>query len=584
MKNRGKSIEHKIPDFNYSISSDTPCIKHPNSSPIGICSFCLNDKLLNLIYSDDTYNIHSCSGDGGSIGRISFLLENEKQSKTEQVILLRSSSNSVEIKKNRNGFWKIKRLLFKKYREKDDDKTETSDKVIEGVSRSRSLCSFRGGDDGNSDYGFSSAKISDVTGGLLFDYVDHPVVEPRKSENGGDFKSMRRKFANSESVCCSVSSKMLPVVQKGNTLRGSNTHLNTFLTSPSNVNSDKGMFGNNVDQDEDDFKNTRKKFTHSESVCCSDSPNMLSVVPNRTTYLKSSSKNSYRGVFFPCKESDFGNKMNQDEDDFKNTRKKFTHSESICCPDSPNIFPIIQKGTTYSATFLKSPSNVNLDKGMFFPIKGSDFGNNMDHDDGDFKNLRKEFPNTETVCCSDSPNMLPILQKGTARNKHSATFSKSSSNINSDRGIFSPIKGTDFGNTKDLDSVCCSDSPNMFSHSSHILQKQASSHSTSFLKSPCNTINSDRGIFDDDDSTFIDLKLDLLSSSSSRTSLSEPKLQLFSESMGKLRGGSCRMNEYDTRMKEGNSGKGNKVWKWISRKKTSTSKRDEINSNLIIKS
>ncbi|KAF3678295.1 hypothetical protein FXO38_03327 [Capsicum annuum] len=523
MKNRGKSIEHKIPDFNYSISSDTPCIKHPNSSPIGICSSCLNDKLLNLIYSDDTYNIHSCSGDAGSIGRISFLLENEKQSKTEQVILLRSSSNSVEIKKNRNGFWKIKRLLFKKYREKDDDKTETSDKVIEGVSRSRSLCSFRGGDDGNSDYRFSSAKISDVTGGLLFDYVDHPVVEPRKSENGGDFKSMRRKFANSESVCCSVSSKMLPVVQKGNTLRASNTHLNTFLKSPSNVNvnSDKGMFGNNVDQDEDDFKNTRKKFTP---------------------------------------------------------------SESICCPDSPNIFPIIQKGTTHSATFLKSPSNVNLDKGMFFPIKGSDFGNNMDHDDGDFKNLRKEFPNYETVCCSDSPNMLPILQKGTAHNKHSATFSKSPSNINSDRGIFSPIKGTDFGNTKDLYSVCCSDSPNMLSHSSQILKKRASSHSTSFLKSPSNTINSDRGIFDDDDSAFIDLKLDLLSSSSSRTSLSEPKLQLFSESMGKLRGGSCRMNEYDTRMKEGNSGKGNKVWKWISRKKTSTSKRDEINSNLIIKS
>ncbi|KAM3269395.1 hypothetical protein P3S67_030277 [Capsicum chacoense] len=529
MKNRGKSIEHKIPDFNYS---DTPCIKHPNSSTIGICSSCLNDKLLNLIYSDDTYNIHSCSGDGGSIGRISFLLENEKQSKTEQVILLRSSSNSVEIKKNRNGFWKIKRLLFKKYREKDDDKTETSDKVIEGVSRSRSLCSFRGGDDGNSDYRFSSAKISDVTGGLLFDYVDHPVVEPRKSENGGDFKSMRRKFANSESVCCSVSSNMLPVVQKGNTLRGSNTHLNTFLKSPSNVNSDKGMFGNNVDQDEDDFKNTRKKFTHSESVCCSNSPNMLSIVPNRTTYLKSLSKNSDRGVFFPCKESDFGNKMNQDEDDFKNTRKKFTHSELICCPDSPNIFPIIQKGTMYSATFLKSPSNVNLDKGIFFPIKGSDFGNN----------------------------------------------------INSDWGIFSPIKGTDFGNTKDLDSVCCSDSPNMLSHSSQILQKRASSHSTSFLKSPSNTINSDRGIFDDDDSAFIDLKLDLLSSSSSRTSLSEPKLQLFSESMGKLRGGSCRMNEYDTRMKEGNSGKGNKVWKWISRKKTSTSKRDEINSNLIIKS
>lgn len=43
-----------------------------------------------------------------------------------------------------------------------------------GVSRSRSLCSFRGGGfndtDEGSDYRYSSAKISDVTGGILFDY------------------------------------------------------------------------------------------------------------------------------------------------------------------------------------------------------------------------------------------------------------------------------------------------------------------------------------------------------------------------------------------------------------------------------
>uniref|UniRef100_A0A0V0HC44 Putative ovule protein n=1 Tax=Solanum chacoense TaxID=4108 RepID=A0A0V0HC44_SOLCH len=49
------------------------------------------------------------------------------------------------------------------------------------VSRSRSVCSFRGGGfndtDEGSDYRFSSAKISDVTGGILMDSSD----EPRKS-------------------------------------------------------------------------------------------------------------------------------------------------------------------------------------------------------------------------------------------------------------------------------------------------------------------------------------------------------------------------------------------------------------------
>lgn len=295
MKDRGKSaaidttyVENtKIPDFNYSVSSDIPCIKHPNSSPIGICSFCLKDKLLNLICSnqDDPQRTSSpCSVEVGSVGRISFLLENEKQSKTEQVILLRSTSKSVEIKKNRNGFWKIKRL-FKKNREKGDEKSEVSGPINGVVSRSRSLCSFRGGgDDGNNDYRFSSAKISDVTGGLLLD----------------------------------------------------------------------------------DFKNLRKN----------------------------------------------------------------------CCSDSPKMF---QK--RYPATFLKSPSNV-------------------------------------------------------------------------------------IGTTTIMDDD------------------------------------------DDDDSGFIDLKLDLSS---------EPNLEHFQESMGNLRGGSCRMNEYDRRMKRGNDGKGNRVWKWIFKK----SKRDEINSKLI---
>ncbi|KAK4715287.1 hypothetical protein R3W88_013625 [Solanum pinnatisectum] len=227
MKDRGKAAateaingeNTKISDFNYSVSSDIPCMKHPNSSPIGICSSCLKDKLLNLIYSDqffsDDAEIDSPSVEVGSVGRISFLLENEKQSKTEQVILLRSSSNSVEIKKNRNGFWKIKRF-FKK-------NSEISGPIEGVVSRSRSLCSFRGGgggggDDGSSDYRFSSAKISDVTGGLLFD----------------DFKNHRKK--------CSDSPKMLSILKKNTIFKGSDT---TFLKNPSNVTT-------MIDDDDDD--------------------------------------------------------------------------------------------------------------------------------------------------------------------------------------------------------------------------------------------------------------------------------------------------------------------------------------------
>lgn len=108
--------------------------------------------------------------------------------KTEQVIVLRRSNSScVEIKKNSNGFWKIKRFFSKKKKkgvENGNDLDENSDIWVSdamAVSRSRSVCSFRGGGfndtDEGSDYRFSSAKISDVTGGILMDSSD----EPRKS-------------------------------------------------------------------------------------------------------------------------------------------------------------------------------------------------------------------------------------------------------------------------------------------------------------------------------------------------------------------------------------------------------------------
>ncbi|XP_055801375.1 uncharacterized protein LOC129870584 [Solanum dulcamara] len=210
MKERGKAAMEtdSFSDFNYSVSSDMPCKKHPSSSSIGICSYCLKEKLVNLVCSEcgeqrlsscscsdsSSSNQKSSTAEVGSVGRISFLLENEKKQskrsgeKTEQVIVLRRSSSScVEIKKNSNGFWKIKRL-FKKKKKKSvengsNDLDENSDIWVSdamAVSRSRSVCSFRGGGfndtDEGSDYRFSSAKISDVTGGILMD-----SDEPRKS-------------------------------------------------------------------------------------------------------------------------------------------------------------------------------------------------------------------------------------------------------------------------------------------------------------------------------------------------------------------------------------------------------------------
>ncbi|KAI3734042.1 hypothetical protein L6452_13502 [Arctium lappa] len=177
-------------DFNY-FSSDLPCKKHPsNSSSIGICAYCLNDKLMKLVCSDcgeqrlssscccsdaSSYRNSSCTLDVGSVGRISFLIENEKgsngddqktllshmneikKSETETgdvVLLKRSNSCVVEVKKS-NGFWRIGKL-FKKKREKEGcsernrggfgfdqkDQVWVSDCVMD-VSRSRSVSSFK---------------------------------------------------------------------------------------------------------------------------------------------------------------------------------------------------------------------------------------------------------------------------------------------------------------------------------------------------------------------------------------------------------------------------------------------------------
>ncbi|KAI3452958.1 hypothetical protein Pfo_009621 [Paulownia fortunei] len=246
MKERGKAVEtyRNFSDFNCS-ASEMPCKKHPNSSSVGICAYCLKDRLLKLVCSEcGEQRLSSCSCSDisssyrnscstmevGSVGRISFFMENEKidpqqdnphskskrkDEESEQVIFLRRSSSScVEVKKS-NGFWRIKRL-FRKRRNKgcekngefSDEKSEMWVSDVMGVSRSRSLCSFRGGGlydlDEESDYAFSSAKISDVTSGVFFDSDKQCGFsygsEPRKSgfrgvldaENGIDIKGGRR--------------------------------------------------------------------------------------------------------------------------------------------------------------------------------------------------------------------------------------------------------------------------------------------------------------------------------------------------------------------------------------------------------
>ncbi|XP_022734649.1 uncharacterized protein LOC111288143 [Durio zibethinus] len=224
MKERGKAVEvcNNIDFFeDYSTSSDVPyCKKHPQSSSVGVCAYCLRDRLINLVCSDcgeqrlsscscseiSSNPRTSCTGEVGSVGRVSFLIENENKdqvpnpnskprnsssgNKSEEVFLLkRSNSNCVEIKK-KNGFWRIGRL-FRKKRDKDancgksvggvDEKSDLWVVDYMGVSRSRSLCSFRGGgffgsEDGSDLMNFSgarssisAARSSGVNGGWVFD-------------------------------------------------------------------------------------------------------------------------------------------------------------------------------------------------------------------------------------------------------------------------------------------------------------------------------------------------------------------------------------------------------------------------------
>ncbi|GFQ01386.1 hypothetical protein PHJA_002282500 [Phtheirospermum japonicum] len=129
-------------------NSQGPCKKHPISSPVGVCAFCLNDKLVQLQRSN--HRTSSSTTEFDCVGNISIFEEYEKH-------LRRSNSSCAEAKKG-NGLWRIRdffgRIIKNKGGEKgnfvfsgDQSEISVSDKLgVSSSSRSRS---------------FSTSKISD---------------------------------------------------------------------------------------------------------------------------------------------------------------------------------------------------------------------------------------------------------------------------------------------------------------------------------------------------------------------------------------------------------------------------------------
>ncbi|GFZ18390.1 hypothetical protein Acr_27g0001290 [Actinidia rufa] len=150
MKEKGKAVETHT-DFNYS-SSDLPCHKHPSSSSIGICAYCLKERLIELVCSDcGEQRLSSCScseassyrnssaTDVGSVGRVSFLIENERiEAKQSQ-------------SKPKNGVFGADEVVLLK--------RSSSSRVDQGLC----VVSGVGFFEESSDFAFSSSKISDAT-------------------------------------------------------------------------------------------------------------------------------------------------------------------------------------------------------------------------------------------------------------------------------------------------------------------------------------------------------------------------------------------------------------------------------------
>ncbi|KAH6802146.1 hypothetical protein C2S51_033592 [Perilla frutescens var. frutescens] len=149
MKAREKSMKThtNFLDFNCS-ASQFSCNKHPYSSSVGICPHCLNDRLMKLVCSDcGEHRVSSCSCseisssyrnscsniDVGSVGRISFLIENDKIGRKQRSFLGRSSSNCVEAKKS-YGFCRIKKLFTKRSNKEFYDQNSESSSYLDGDS------------------------------------------------------------------------------------------------------------------------------------------------------------------------------------------------------------------------------------------------------------------------------------------------------------------------------------------------------------------------------------------------------------------------------------------------------------------
>ncbi|KAL6529263.1 hypothetical protein OROGR_014886 [Orobanche gracilis] len=198
MKEKGKSVETCSNNFNFSAASGIPCKKHPSSPSVGVCSHCLRDRLVKLVCSEcgeqRLSSSCSCSDVSSSSYRNScstamevgrFLIENDKidpqqifnpnpvsrkgDGKPDDVVFPRSSASGCAKVKKGNGFWRIKSLFKKKTNKNAFENSDIWVSDIRRVSRSRSLCSFRGFEqyelDGERGSAFSSAKASDVTAG-----------------------------------------------------------------------------------------------------------------------------------------------------------------------------------------------------------------------------------------------------------------------------------------------------------------------------------------------------------------------------------------------------------------------------------
>ncbi|KNA03086.1 hypothetical protein SOVF_212500 [Spinacia oleracea] len=211
MKDRGKrELEaYNNGDNGFGENSPVfPCKKHPTSasSSGGICAYCLTDRLVQLVCpycGEQKLSSCSCSeiipspnSSSTEMGRMSFLLENEKKdvpvntaskSKLDRKpsnnnddgfsYLKRSNSisavnvnDSSKRSETAGKFWKIKRLFRKKREKINKIKNNEENNECNGVSRSRSLCSFRGFYDITEETGgfpasYSAARASNVSVG-----------------------------------------------------------------------------------------------------------------------------------------------------------------------------------------------------------------------------------------------------------------------------------------------------------------------------------------------------------------------------------------------------------------------------------